>query len=58
MLATLFIPCVVDLINSQAGISIANTLEGLEHQIDYPDQLGCCGQPPFNAGYWDEARRC
>jgi L-lactate dehydrogenase complex protein LldE len=56
MLITLFIPCFVDLISPQAGISIVNILEGLGHQIDYPDELGCCGQPPFNAGYWDEAR--
>ena len=53
---TLFIPCFVDLISPQAGISIVNILEGLGHQIDYPEELGCCGQPPFNAGYWDEAR--
>ena len=56
MLITLFIPCFVDLISPQAGISIVNILEGLGHEIDYPDELGCCGQPPFNAGYWDEAR--
>ena len=37
---TLFIPCFVDLISPQAGISIVNTLEGLGHQIDYPDELG------------------
>ena len=40
---TLFIPCFVDLISPQAGISIVNILEGLGHQIDYPDELGCCG---------------
>ena len=56
MRITLFIPCFVDLISPQAGISIVQILERLGHEIDYPEELGCCGQPPFNAGYWDEAR--
>ena len=21
-----------------------------------PEEIACCGQPPFNSGYWDEAR--
>lgn len=56
MRITLFIPCFVDLISPQAGISIVQILEKLGHEIDYPEELGCCGQPPFNAGYWEEAR--
>lgn len=56
MRITLFIPCFVDLVSPQAGISIVRILERLGHEIDYPEELGCCGQPPFNAGYWDEAR--
>lgn len=56
MRITLFIPCFVDLISPKAGISIVQILEKLGHEIDYPEELGCCGQPPFNAGYWDEAR--
>lgn len=31
--------------------------EKLGHTIDYKPQLTCCGQPPFNAGYWDESRK-
>lgn len=56
MRITLFIPCFVDLISPQAGISMVQILEQLGHEIDYPEELGCCGQPPFNSGYWDEAR--
>lgn len=56
MLITLVIPCFVDLISPQAGVSIVSLLEGLGHQIDCPDELGCCGQPNFNAGCWGEAR--
>lgn len=31
--------------------------EKLGHSVDYRPQLTCCGQPPFNAGYWDESRK-
>ena len=31
-------------------------LERLGHEVDYPEGQTCCGQPAFNAGYWDEAR--
>ncbi len=57
MKITLFIPCFMDLISPQVGIAMVRLLEDLGHTIDYPEQLTCCGQPPFNSGYWDEARR-
>ena len=53
---TLFIPCFVDALFPRAGISMVEILERLGHQVDCPDQLTCCGQPPFNSGHWDEAR--
>lgn len=31
-------------------------LEDLGHVVDFPEELACCGQPPFNSGYWEEAR--
>ncbi|HBJ83561.1 MAG TPA: Fe-S oxidoreductase, partial [Verrucomicrobiales bacterium] len=40
MQLTLFIPCFVDLISPQAGISIVSILEKLGHEIDYPEELG------------------
>src|SRR5947208_17178027 len=56
MKVTLFIPCFVDLMFPRVGISIVQILERLGHTIDCPQELACCGQPAFNAGYWDEAR--
>ena len=56
MKVTLFIPCFVDLMFPRVGISMLQILERLGHTIDCPEQLACCGQPAFNAGYWDEAR--
>src|ERR1043165_1455998 len=56
MNVTLFIPCFVDLMFPQVGISMVKILEGLGHNIDCPENIACCGQPAFNSGYWDEAR--
>ena len=56
MKVTLFIPCFVDLMFPRVGISMVQILEGLGHEVECPEELACCGQPPFNSGYWDEAR--
>ncbi len=53
---TLFIPCFIDALYPQAAVAIVEVLERLGHTIDYPEAQTCCGQPPFNSGYWNEAR--
>ncbi len=53
---TLFIPCFVDLMFPQVGISMVSILERLGHTVECPPDLACCGQPAFNSGYWPEAR--
>ena len=56
MKVTLFIPCFVDMFYPQVGVSMVQILERLGHTVECPDELACCGQPAFNAGYWDQAR--
>jgi L-lactate dehydrogenase complex protein LldE len=56
MTVTLFVPCFVDALFPRAAISMVQVLEKLGHKVVCPDALTCCGQPPFNSGYWDEAR--
>ena len=56
MKITLFIPCFVDMCYPRVGVSIVQILERLGHEIDYPGELSCCGQPAFNSGYWKETR--
>ena len=56
MTITLFIPCFVDALFPRAGVSIVQILERLGHKVVCPKEIVCCGQPPFNSGYWDEAR--
>jgi L-lactate dehydrogenase complex protein LldE len=56
MRATLFIPCFIDALYPRVGQAIVSIIEGLGHTVEYPETQTCCGQPPFNSGYWDEAR--
>ena len=56
MKVSLFIPCFVDLMYPQVGISMVRILEKLGHQVECPESPACCGQPAFNTGYWDESR--
>jgi len=56
MRVSLFIPCFIDSLYPRVGMAMVEVLERLGHEIDYPDGQTCCGQPPFNSGYWDEAR--
>ena len=57
MTITLFVPCFMDACFPQAAISMVRVLEKLGLTIEFPAELACCGQPPFNSGYWDEARK-
>ncbi len=56
MTVTLFIPCFVDALYPRVGISMVEILERLGHTVVCPEEIACCGQPPFNSGYWAEAR--
>ena len=56
MTVTLFIPCFVDLMYPQVGISMVRILERLGHKVVCPETPACCGQPAFNTGYWEESR--
>jgi len=55
--ATLFVQCLVDGFQPEVGESLVRILEHLGARIDYPADQTCCGQPAFNAGYRQEARR-
>jgi len=56
MKISLFIPCFVDQMTPQVGMAAARVLERLGHTCEFRAAQTCCGQPSFNAGYWDEAR--
>lgn len=56
MHVSLFIPCFVDQMAPGVGLAVARVLERLGHVCEFRPAQTCCGQPSFNAGYWDEAR--
>ncbi len=53
---SLFVTCMVDQLFPQVGMAMAQVLEHLGYQIDFPENQTCCGQPAFNSGYRAEAR--
>jgi L-lactate dehydrogenase complex protein LldE len=53
---SLFVTCMVDQLFPQVGIAMADVLERLGYQVDFPENQTCCGQPAFNSGYRGEAR--
>jgi L-lactate dehydrogenase complex protein LldE len=57
MKVSLLIPCFVDQFYPKAAEAVVTVLERLGHEVDYPEAQTCCGQPPFNSGFWDESRQ-
>ena len=52
----LFIPCFIDQIFPQTGMNMVKVLEKAGCEVHYNPNQTCCGQPGFNAGFWNEAR--
>jgi L-lactate dehydrogenase complex protein LldE len=53
----LFVTCIVDSLFPQVGEAVVDVLERLGVEVHFPTGQTCCGQPGFNGGFWDEARR-
>jgi L-lactate dehydrogenase complex protein LldE len=53
----LFITCILDALYPQVGEAVVNVLEKAGVQVEFPSGQTCCGQPAFNAGLRDEARK-
>jgi L-lactate dehydrogenase complex protein LldE len=56
MKVQLFIPCFVDQLYPQTAFNMVKVLEKAGCEVQYNTNQTCCGQPAFNAGFWDEAR--
>lgn len=57
MNVSIFIPCFIDQIHPDVGRNMVKVLEKVGCTVHYNPNQTCCGQPAFNAGYWDEARK-
>ncbi len=47
----LFIPCYVDALYPEVGVSTYKLLRSLGIDVEYPEKQTCCGQPMGNAGF-------
>lgn len=52
----MFVTCIVDQVFPNVGMAMAQVLERIGYEVDFPEAQTCCGQPAFNSGYWEEAR--
>ena len=51
----LFIPCFIDAFLPEVGIATLELLERFGHDVEYPRDQTCCGQPMANSGFNAEA---
>lgn len=52
----LFIPCFIDQIYPETAFNTIKLLERAGCEVSYNPAQTCCGQPAYNAGFWDEAK--
>lgn len=57
MQIALFVTCLADTFLPRHAIAVVKVLERLGHDVAFPAQQTCCGQPQYNNGYHFEARR-
>jgi L-lactate dehydrogenase complex protein LldE len=57
MKVSLFITCLADQLYPEVGESVVRLLHRHGCEVDFPELQTCCGQPTFNSGYQDEARK-
>jgi L-lactate dehydrogenase complex protein LldE len=52
----LFVPCFVDQLYPETAFNTKKILEKAGCEVSYNAKQTCCGQPAYNAGYWEEAK--
>lgn len=52
----LFIPCFIDQLYPDTAFNTIKVLEKAGCNVSYNPSQTCCGQPAFNAGFWNEAK--
>ncbi|WP_040983095.1 (Fe-S)-binding protein [Oceanobacillus jeddahense] len=57
MKVSLFITCVSDIVFADVGKNTVELLERLGCEVDFPAAQTCCGQPAYNSGYLQEAKK-
>jgi L-lactate dehydrogenase complex protein LldE len=56
MKVELFVPCFIDQLYPDTAFSTLQVLQKAGCEVNYNSEQTCCGQPAFNAGFWDDAK--
>lgn len=56
MKVELFVPCFVDQLYPETAFNTVKLLEKAGCEVNYNAKQTCCGQPAYNAGYWEQAK--
>ncbi|EFK56851.1 (Fe-S)-binding protein [Sphingobacterium spiritivorum] len=56
MRVELFVPCFIDQMYPETAFNTIKLLERVGCEVSYNPEQTCCGQPAYNAGFWDEAK--
>jgi L-lactate dehydrogenase complex protein LldE len=56
MIVDIFIPCFMDQIYPGTALNMVKILEHIGCRVNYNIEQTCCGQPAFNAGYWNHCK--
>ena len=54
---SLFATCIVDQLYPQVGVSVVRVLRHLGVEVDFPPDQTCCGQPLYNSGFNQQAKK-
>ncbi len=57
MRVAFFVTCLADQFFAEAAADAVRLLQALGVEVVFPREQTCCGQPAFNAGHWDAARK-
>jgi L-lactate dehydrogenase complex protein LldE len=57
MKLSLMITCLADVLRPEIGQAAVRLLRRLGHEVEFPGEQTCCGQPMFNSGYAELARQ-
>jgi L-lactate dehydrogenase complex protein LldE len=53
----IFIPCFIDQLYPSVAFNMIKVLQKAGCTVAYNTNQTCCGQPAFNAGFWNEAKQ-
>lgn len=56
MKVELFVPCVIDQVYPETAFNSIRLLQQAGCEVLYNPKQTCCGQPAYDAGFWDEAK--